>query len=166
MLRLLILPLALACPIYKDPRRPVSECVADLLSQMKLEEKVGQLALINSQENLTRESKRHQAGAVKQIYGADTQPVYDLVAWTRLQILVLFGLDAIHGNGLFPGATVYPTVLTIAAAWNPDIIEEIGAATAEELHHTGIHSACSPVFCITHEPRWVASARRPVTTRS
>jgi hypothetical protein len=67
ILSLLILPLALAGPIYKDPTRPISERVADLLSQMKLEEKVGQLALINGQDNLTREWKRQQAGAVIQI---------------------------------------------------------------------------------------------------
>jgi beta-glucosidase len=121
---------------------------------MKLEEKVGQLCLINGQDNLTREWKRQHAGAVIQIYGADTQPVYDLVPTTRLQIPVLFGLDAIHGNGFYRGATVYPTELTIAAAWNPDIIEEIGVATAEELHHTGVHWAYSPVFCIAREPRW------------
>ena len=36
---------------------------------------------------------------------------------SRLKIPLLIGIDAIHGNALYNGATVYPSPITIASTW-------------------------------------------------
>jgi beta-glucosidase len=156
MVGLLFVSLAASSPIYKDPTKPIPLRVQDLLAQMTLEEKVGQLCLIwaKGSANLVNEYKRQKAGAVIEIFGPDTQPIQDAVPSSRLQIPVLFGLDSINGNSFWPGATIYPTQLTTSSAWDPDLCEQIGLATGEEVRNTGVHRIYSPVFCIAREPRW------------
>jgi beta-glucosidase len=143
-----------AAPIYLDPSRPVAERVEDLLSRMNLSEKVGQMCLIDGRNYLEREFSRQHAGSILQILGEETLPAYNLSLRTRLQIPVLFGIDAIHGHSFWPGATIFPTQLTQAASWDEDLVEDIGAITAREMNNTGVAWAFSPVLCIARDPRW------------
>ena len=52
---------------------------------------------------------------------------------SRLGIPILYGLDAIKGNSLTVGATLFPQPLGMACTWNPDLVEQEGAVTAYEM---------------------------------
>ena len=70
----------------------------------------------------------------------------DLASKNRLGIPLLIGEDAIHGGSFWKGATIFRTELSLAASWNPELLEQVGRVTAEEVTPTGIHWAFSPVL--------------------
>ena len=77
-----------------------------------------------------------------------------MAAQNRLAIPLLIGEDAIHGHSFWKGATIFPTQLALACSWNPDLLEEVGRVTAEEVIPTGIHWTFSPVLCLARDLRW------------
>ncbi|MEZ4987804.1 MAG: glycoside hydrolase family 3 N-terminal domain-containing protein [Saprospiraceae bacterium] len=77
-----------------------------------------------------------------------------LAQQSRLQIPLLIGIDAIHGNGLYHGATIYPSPITLAASWNDSMAYEIGRQTALEMRATGSHWAFTPNIDVLRDPRW------------
>jgi beta-glucosidase len=132
----------------------VDERVADLLGRMTLEEKIGQLMLWDARgDDLSFINTRH-AGSVLHILGAKVGRAMDLAARERLAIPLLVGEDGIHGHSFWKGATIFPTQLALAATWNPELIEQVGRVTAEEMAPTGIHWTFSPVLCLTRDLRW------------
>ena len=141
-------------PSYRNPALSVDARVADLLGRMTLEEKVGQLMLWDARgEDLSFINTRH-AGSILHILGAKINRAMDLAAKERLGIPLLVGEDGIHGHSFWKGATIFPTQLALAASWNPDLIEQVGRVTAEEMAPTGIHWTFSPVLCLTRDLRW------------
>jgi beta-glucosidase len=78
----------------------------------------------------------------------------DLAAATRLGIPLLTADDCIHGHSFWPGATIFPTQLGMAATWDPALVERVARVTAVEVSATGIHWTFSPVLCITRDLRW------------
>ncbi len=73
---------------------------------------------------------------------------------SRLQIPLIIGIDAIHGNALCAGATVYPTCIGQAASFNPSIVEKASAETALEVRATGSHWTFTPNIEVGRDPRW------------
>jgi len=141
-------------PAYRTPSLSVEERVTDLLGRMTLEEKVGQLIMWNGQHNdLSFITTRH-AGSILHIWGEKLADAMDLAAQSRLGIPLLVGEDAIHGHSFWKGATIFPTQLAMAASWNPELLEQVGRVTAEEVVPTGIHWTFSPVLCLTRDLRW------------
>jgi len=140
--------------IYKDPKRPASERVEDLLSRMTLEEKVGQMCQMdgrNAPESWVRE--RH-VGSLLHVMGDISNDMQKLAEESRLGIPVIFGIDAIHGHAFCPEGTVFPTPLALSCSWNPELIEEIGRITAREVTATGLHWTFSPVLGVARDLRW------------
>lgn len=143
-----------ATPAYRNPALGVDERVADLLSRMTLEEKVGQLMMSDARgEDLSFINTR-QPGSLLHILGARIDRAMDLAAQNRLGIPLLVGEDGIHGHSFWKGSTIFPTQLALAASWNPELIEQVGRVTAEEMAPTGIHWTFSPVLCLTRDLRW------------
>jgi beta-glucosidase len=141
-------------PPYRNPALSVDERVADLLARMTLEEKVGQLMLWDARgEDLSFINTRH-AGSILHILGAKINNAMDLAAKERLGIPLLVGEDGIHGHSFWKGATIFPTQLALASSWNPELFEQVGRVTAEEMAPTGIHWTFSPVLCLTRDLRW------------
>jgi len=73
---------------------------------------------------------------------------------TRLEIPVLYGIDAIHGANYTKNATLFPQQIAQAATWNPEISRGIGAITAYETRASGIPWTFSPVLGLGREPAW------------
>ncbi len=145
---------AASTPPYRNSALSVDERVNDLLGRMTLEEKVGQLMLWDARgEDLSFITTRH-AGSVLHILGAKIGRAQDLAAKDRLGIPLLVGEDGIHGHSFWKGATIFPTQLAMAASWNPELLEQVGRVTAEEMAPTGIHWTFSPVLCLTRDLRW------------
>jgi beta-glucosidase len=139
---------------YRNPALPVEQRVADLVGRMTLEEKVGQLLMLDARgEDLSFINTR-QPGALLHILGAKIGVAMDLAAKNRLGIPLLIGEDGIHGHSFWKDANIFPTQLAMAASWNTDLLERVGRVTAEEMAPTGIHETFSPVLCLTRDLRW------------
>ena len=88
------------------------------------------------------------------ILGEKINRAMELAAQNRLGIPLLIGEDGIHGHSFWKGATIFPTQLGLAGCWNPELLEQVGRVTAEEMAPTGIHWTFSPVLCLTRDLRW------------
>lgn len=161
------LPTPSADALYKQSKAPIEDRVRDLLGRMSLEEKVGQLALVDKNSLIkTEDIKRYNLGAI--LSGAGAKPRDNTPAgWvamidsfkaeaqkTRLQIPILYGLDANHGHSNIPGATVFPHFIGLGAAGDPALVSQVATATAEELDSTGVNWSYSPSLDAPEDIRW------------
>ncbi len=141
---------------YKNPALPVAERIADLLGRMTLEEKVGQMMQLDARMgNLDDLIVSKHVGSILHTSPQDLPRAVEIVnTRTRLGIPLVIGDDCIHGYSFWPGATIYPEQLGMAATWDPNKVQAIGRATAEEVSATGVHWTFSPVLCIARDTRW------------
>jgi beta-glucosidase len=139
---------------YRDPALPVEQRVDDLLARMTLPEKVGQMMQLDARNDVKEIVSEKLAGSILHTSPAKMLEAIDLVARTRLQIPLLTAEDCIHGHSFWPGATIFPTQLAMAATWDAALIERAARVTALEVAATGIHQTFSPVLCITRDLRW------------
>jgi beta-glucosidase len=139
---------------YRDPSLPVEQRVDDLLSRMTLAEKAGQMLQLDSRGDLKDIVTTRLAGSILHTSPARLLEAIDLAAGTRLGIPLLTAEDCIHGHSFWPGATVFPTQLAMAATWDAELVERVARATAVEVSATGIHWTFSPVLCIARDLRW------------
>lgn len=160
-------PVPSRTPAYRDAALPAEERVDDLLGRMTLDEKIGQMALVEKNSlKKTEDVTAYGIGAV--LSGAGGHPddntpqgwkdmvarFADAASATRLGIPLLYGADANHGNGNVPGATLFPHFIGLGAADDPALTERVAAATAEESAATGIRWNFSPTFDLPRDVRW------------
>ncbi|KNY05322.1 glycoside hydrolase family 3 N-terminal domain-containing protein [Microbacterium sp. GCS4] len=139
---------------YLDPALPIAARVADLLDRMTVEEKVGQMLQLDARDDLDDHVLRRTVGSILHTSPERLIRANELTAQTRLRIPLLVGEDCIHGHSFWPGATIYPTQLGMAASWDAELVEKVARATAVEVAATGIHWTFSPVLCIARDLRW------------
>ena len=139
---------------YLDPSLSVADRVADLLSRMTVEEKVGQMLQLDARDDLDDHILRRHVGSILHTSPERIIRARELTLETRLGIPLIVGEDCIHGHSFWPGATIYPTQLGMAASWDAELVEKVARATAEEVAVTGIHWTFSPVLCIARDLRW------------
>ena len=141
---------------YLNPELPVAERIADLLSRMTLEEKVGQMMQLDARGgDLDDLIVNKHVGSILHTSPEDLPRAVETVnTKTRLRIPLVIGDDCIHGYSFWPGATIFPEQLGMAVSWDPEKIEAMGRATAEEVSCTGVHWTFSPVLCIGRDTRW------------
>ncbi|MFC6564489.1 glycoside hydrolase family 3 N-terminal domain-containing protein [Actinoplanes utahensis] len=132
----------------------MSERVEDLLGRMTLPEKVGQMLQLDARQDLSEIVLERLAGSILHTSPAKLVEAAELVSRTRLRIPLITAEDCIHGHGFWPGATVFPTQLAMAATWDATLVERVGRATATEAAATGVHWTFSPVLCISRDLRW------------
>ena len=170
--------------LYKNPSLSDEARVDDLLSRMTLIEKVGQMSQFVGPEHIARSEKNMtieemQAGDTFGIYpNLHSSQIPDVIKkgrvgsflhvknpkeanflqkhaiQSRLGIPLLIGIDAIHGNGLVKGATIYPSPITMASSWNLDLVEQASIQTAKEVRANGAHWAFTPNIDIARDARW------------
>jgi len=112
--------------------------VEQLLSEMTLAEKVGQMTQIHMGELSWAEGKdrirRGQVGSVLTIYGASK--INDLqriaIKESRLGIPLLIGNDVIHGY-----RTIFPIPLAESCTWDPGLLQDAARIAAEEASADG-----------------------------
>jgi beta-glucosidase len=140
--------------------------VEQLLAQMTMEEKIGQM---------TQASRVALQGAeVRQVYlGSVLNGAEDLVTpntpegWadaidrlqmqalgTRLGIPLMYGIDAVHGHAELRGAVVFPHNVGLGATRNPAVVEQVGKVTAQEVAGTGIRWTFAPCIAVPRDERW------------
>ena len=163
---------------YKDSSLPVQERVQLLLKQMTLEEKVGQMCMYvgpcyvepghgSSRKNIDADDpnlgnpdiadkvRRGEVGSFLHVLTSEeANSLQKMAQESRLAIPLLIGVDAIHGSGLITGSTVYPTNIGMASTFHPEMMEKIGAETAEEMLFSGIHWTFAPNLDVARDARW------------
>ncbi|WP_423917320.1 glycoside hydrolase family 3 N-terminal domain-containing protein [Frigoribacterium sp. 2-23] len=152
---------------YLDASLPTADRVADLLSRMSLEEKVGQMAqaerlgLSSTRDISTRAlgSLLSGGGSVPQgntaVAWADMVDAYQREALsTPLQIPMIYGVDAVHGHSNVVGATIFPHNTGLGATRDPALVEEIARVTAKEVRATGVPWTFAPCLCVSRDERW------------
>lgn len=134
--------------------------VDSLLAVMTLEEKIGQLTLFTSdndvtgptiRENYKEDIKAGRVGAIFNAFGADyTRKLQEIaVKETRLHIPLIFGYDVVHGH-----RTIFPIPLGEASSWDLKAIEQAARIAGDEASAEGLHWAFSPMCDIARDPRW------------
>ena len=88
------------------------------------------------------------------VTGEEANELQKLAMKSRLQIPLLIGIDAIHGNALVSGATVYPTPIGQAASFDPALVEKISRQSALEVRATGAHWTFTPNIDVARDARW------------
>ena len=146
--------------------------ITELWRQMSLEEQVGQVIQTDIGAVTPEDLRRYPLGSI--LAGGDSGPHGDERAapavWLALArefravsverraghtpIPVLFGIDAVHGHSNIVGAVIYPHNIGLGAAHDPQLLERIGAATAEEVAVTGIDWAFAPTLAVPQDVRW------------
>lgn len=143
---------------YKNPKLSSEERTLDLITRMTVEEKIGQMMQISyscvTKEEAEEWVTKRFAGSYLHILGDDARHLQQLATSTRLEIPLIFGIDAIHGHALHNGATVFPSQLAMSCSWNPGLLEKAGRVTAKEVAADGLHWTFSPVLCIGRDLRW------------
>lgn len=151
---LTFLTLAACRPIYKDPSRPINDRIDDLMAKMTLEEKLGQLVQVDGNQDFIIPFMTQHIGSVISVMADRAKLAIDLARNSKLQIPLLIGVDAIHGNAFYQNATVFPSQLASSCSWDEELIEQIGNITASEMRYTGASWTFSPVLCVARDPRW------------
>ena len=139
---------------YQDSSLPVAERVEDLLGRMTLPEKVGQMLQLDARQDLGEIILERMAGSILHTSPEKLVEAAALIARTRLRIPLITAEDCIHGHAFWPGATVFPSQLAMAATWDPALAERAARVTAVEASATGVHWTFSPVLCISRDLRW------------
>jgi beta-glucosidase len=149
-----------------DSSQPVSEWVDALLSQMTLDEKIGQMTQVEENSLQPGDVTRYFIGSVLS-GGGGSRSANSAKSWaktvdgfqqealaTRLGIPIIYGIDAIHGHASLYGATVFPQPIGQGATRNADLVRQIGQVTAEEMLATGIPWNFAPVIAVPQDIRW------------
>ncbi len=164
----LLLSFNLNAQVYLDSTASVGERVSDLLNRMTLEEKIGQMTQIDLSElkENTNIVQQYFLGSV--LSGGGSGPaVNSTTAWadtydllqrealgTRLKIPLIYGIDAVHGHNNLKDAVIFPHNIGLGATRNPDLVEQIGKATALEVAATGIDWTFAPCIAVPQNERW------------
>lgn len=171
-------------PIYKDPKAPIEQRVEDLLGRMTLEEKVGQMNQLVGIEHFKENSATMSAAELATNTANAFYPgatVKDMEEWTkkglvssflhvltmeeanylqrlnmqsRLQIPLIIGIDAIHGNAKCKDNTVYPTNIGLASSFDVDMAYTIARQTALEMRAMNMHWTFNPNVEVARDGRW------------
>jgi len=134
--------------------------VNHLISQMTLDEKIGQLNLLTSDMAVTGPTMRKEylddikagrCGGIFNAFGpAYVRKLQQLaVDSTRLHIPLLFGFDVIHGH-----KTIFPIPLGMSCSWDTTAVEQAARVAATEAAADGLNWVFSPMVDIARDPRW------------
>ena len=161
---------------------PTETDIETLISQMSIEEKVGQTCQITL-DAIHKTNDKGQALVPAQIDQAkliEAMETYHIgsvlnVGWHTLELAewksimadihapylkkeqnipILYGIDAIHGVNYTVGGTLFPQEIGLAATWNTELARQMGEVTAYECRASGIPWNFSPVLDLGRQPLW------------
>ena len=146
--------IALFALVSCQPQDPIEKQIDHLLSQMTLEEKIGQMNQLDPSWSAEEKEAQIREGLVGSIFNiVDPKEVNRLqrmaVEETRLGIPLLVARDVIHGF-----RTIYPIPLGQATTFDPALVEEAARLTADEAVQAGVRWTFSPMVDVARDPRW------------
>ncbi|WP_242205408.1 glycoside hydrolase family 3 N-terminal domain-containing protein [Aestuariivivens insulae] len=170
--------------VYLDAMASVEDRIEDLMSRMTLEDKVYQMCqyvglehMKHAENNITAADleKNDALGFYPGMLSKDVaqlaregkigsflhvvtpeeaNELQKLAQESPLKIPLLIGIDAIHGNGLVSGSTIYPSPISQAATFDDALIQEGSRQTALEMRANGMHWSFTPNIDVLRDPRW------------
>jgi beta-glucosidase len=162
-----VLTVAMAACAKKPPTP--DENAGALLEKMTLDEKIGQMTQVDSGALLGHESDiaTYFLGSVLSGGGSNPPDGSSAQAWkemvarfdttaltTRLQIPLIYGIDAVHGHNNVDSATIFPHNVGLGATRDPALVERAARITAEEVAGTGIDWTFAPCVAVSRDERW------------
>jgi len=181
---LIALPLMAKQLPYQNASLPAEQRVDDLIARMTLREKAGQMCQYVGIEHIKKSEQLISAKDMKNsdahafypnlrpeqipalISKGDIGSFLHVMTVTeanelqshalksRLGIPLIIGIDAIHGNGMVSGATIYPSPISQASSFNPELVRQSSVQTAKEMRANGSHWSFAPNVDIVRDPRW------------
>ncbi len=165
--------------VYEDPTAPVDARVADLLSQMTVEEKTCQLATLYGYKRVAKDElptadwknevwkdgianiDEHLNGLVETQYSypysKHAEAINTVQRWfveeTRLGIPVDFTNEGIHGLN-HDRATSLPSPIAIGSTWNPSLVRTAGEIVGREAKALGYTNVYAPILDLARDQRW------------
>src|SRR6478609_10708825 len=167
-------------PAYKNPTLSANARVKDLLARMTLEEKAAQMMCVwqKKADTLLDADGNFDAGKAKKNFGhgrglgqvgrpsdagkgktaRETAELTNSIQQffmknSRLGIPVMYHEECLHGQAAI-GSTSFPQPIGLGATFNPELVEQLYAMTAEEARVRGTHQALTPVVDVARDPRW------------
>jgi beta-glucosidase len=167
-------------PAYLNPKLSPELRTRDLLSHMNLKEKVAQMLciwekkasmLVDTQGNFDAQKARAnfkdrlglgQVGRPSDAGGGrNASQMAELtnaiqkffMENSRLGIPVIFHEECLHGHAAIDG-TSFSQPIGLGATFDPELVRQLFAMTAEEARLRGTHQALTPVVDVAREPRW------------
>lgn len=149
-----------------DADAQIEQKVDALLKSMTLEEKIGQMSQVRhfwdiSENDIAKKfigSVIHTQGVNPGVTAKEWQHKFIKLQKealsTRLGIPLLIGVDAVHGQNTFNGATIFPHNIGLGATRNEKLVEEIAKITAIESQATGFNWVFSPCIAIPFNEKW------------
>lgn len=158
-------------PVGLDPA--IEARITELLSQMTLRHKVGQVIQADVGSISPEDIKTYPLGSI--LNGGNSAPNGDnrspASAWVKLAdefyeaskeaygdgvpfIPMIWGTDAVHGHNNVPGATVFPHNIGLGATRNPSLLGKIGEITAQEIRVGGQEWTFAPTIAVVRDDRW------------
>nr|WP_203558424.1 glycoside hydrolase family 3 N-terminal domain-containing protein [Bacteroides sp. 519] len=165
--------------IYEDPTQPIEARIADLLSQMTVDEKTCQLATLYGYKRVAKDElptpqwkneiwkdgianiDEHLNGLVRTQYSypysKHAEAINTVQRWfieeTRLGIPVDFSNEGIHGLN-HDRATPLPAPIAIGSTWNQDLVRRAGEIVGREGKALGYTNIYAPILDLARDPRW------------
>ncbi len=145
---------------------PSREVADQLLSQMTLAEKAGQITQVEKNSITPEDVAEYAIGSVLSGGGGNPSPnnpetwlqmvrsYIDASHNSRLGIPALYGTDAVHGHSNAVGATIFPHNIGLGATGDADLVERVYRAAALETTATGARWMFAPALSVALDPRW------------
>lgn len=157
---LIISALCAALASCSGPKSEMDRFVDDLMGQMTVDEKIGQLNLpvagdiVTGQaksSNVSERIRKGEVGGLFNLKGAEQIREVQRIAVeeSRLGIPILFGMDVIHGY-----ETIFPIPLGLSCSWDMEAVELSARIAAEEASADGICWTFSPMVDVSRDARW------------
>lgn len=153
--------------------------VSDIVQNMSLEEKIGQMTLVNM-ATIKKESipgnwdaiEKYHIGAI--LADGDEMPETgkpNLPDWqtqmqaigshnvtlannNKIHIRLLLGTDAVHGDQHVANAVIFPHNIGLGATHDPELVKQIATWTAYDIKHSGFNWVYAPTVAVVHDYRW------------
>jgi len=168
----------------RSNQREIEKKIDDLLSQMTIEEKIGQMMQINNSAIVTEANwgagtdlsittkvdtaklgnmlRKYHVGSFLNGIAEPAETWYQFykdiqemnMKVSRLKIPVIYGVDHMHGPNYLAGGTVFPHALNTAATYNNQFPADMAHVTAIETADIGHQWLFAPVLDLARTPLW------------
>lgn len=147
----------------------IQDKVNELLSQMTLSQKIGQMTQVERSNCSPEEVKQYHIGSV--LSGAGSSPGNNTAEEWRdmadkywqasmeadenhLAIPIIYGTDAIHGHNNIKSATIFPHNIGLGATNDVNLIKQVAEITAKEMLATGVNWNFAPNLSVARDNHW------------
>lgn len=169
--------------ISSSTNSDIDKRIDSIMSDMSIEQKIGQMAQINltviangpdkwssfeplqiDKDRIEKAINKYHVGS---ILNTTNNRARDISTWNKIideiqsyalssktAIPILYGIDGIHGATYIDGATMFPQQIGTAATWDIKNSFNMGMVTAYETRAAGIPWNFSPVLDLGQDPRF------------